>query len=90
MCNERKRYGKLTVDGDDNYRKKIKTLYEYEGVELSEIALSNAVVNPWTMVIVAVDTGVTKVAMSAPRRSNNLTVRAQATCLHSFEKFDEV
>jgi len=50
-------------------------------VEVSEVALSDTVVDPWAMVIESVDTSLAQGAVPTARRSDHLTIWAQATRL---------
>ena len=50
-----------------------------ENVELHEVALANAVVDPWTVMVVAVDALLAERAVAASRSPDHFTVRAETT-----------
>ena len=61
-----------------------------ENVELHEVTLANAVVDPWTMMVVAVDALLAERAVAASRSPDHFTVRAETTGFQSVQELDEV
>ena len=54
-----------------------------KNVKLRIVSLSDAVINPGAVVVVSVDTALTKSAVTASRCSNHFTVGTEAACLES-------
>lgn len=73
---------KLEVnDWDNDNSEQVDALHKDKYVELSEVAFANAIVDPWAMVIVAVNTSLAEGAVSAPRSSDYFAVRTQTARL---------
>ena len=53
-------------------------------IEISEISFSNAIVDPWTMMIKSLNALVAHVTMSGPARHYDFTVRAKSIQLECF------
>ena len=81
----------LLTDGrNDDDRKEIDALNEHEEVELTVVALSNAIVYPRTMMVVSIDTYIAENTMSASWSSDHFTVWAQTAGLERIQKLQEV
>lgn len=73
---------KLEVnDRDNDNSEQVNALHKDKYVELCEVAFADAIVDPWAMVIVAVNTSLAEGAVSAPRSSNHFAVRTQTARL---------
>ena len=66
----------LTNGGNDDNREEIDALNEHEEVELTVVALADAIVYPGTMMVVSIDTNIAEDTMSASWSSDHFTVRA--------------
>lgn len=55
-------------------------------IEISEISFSNAIVDPWTMMIKSLNALVAHVTMSGPARHYDFTVRAKSIQLECFHQ----
>ena len=80
----------LTQGRDGNNREEVEALDADKDVELSIVAFTDAVVDPWAMVIEAIDADAAQIAMTAPWCADNRAVRAQAAGFKLIEQFDEV
>ena len=66
----------LTDGGNDDNREEIDALNEHEEVELTVVALANAIVYPGAMMVVSIDTNIAEDTMSASWSSDHFAVRA--------------
>ena len=80
----------LTEEGDDEDGEEVDALHEYEGVELSIVALAHTVIDPGAVVIESVDADAAQVAVAAARRADDLAVGAQTGRLQLLEELFEV
>ena len=59
-------------------------------VEVEMISLSDAVVHPWTVMVVSFDTAITDVTMATPRHSNYFTEWTEAFSIECFKQVHEL
>lgn len=77
-------------DRDDCNREEVETLADDKDVELSEVSLANAVVDPGAVMVVSVHTALAKCAMAASGRPDHLAVGTETARLEHVQELDKV
>jgi hypothetical protein len=60
------------------------------GVEIAMVPSSNAIVDPWAVMIISVNASITYTAVTTPWYPNDLAYRTQRGWLKEFHKLQEV
>ena len=59
-------------------------------VEVEMVRLSNAVVHPWTVMVVSFDTAITDVTVAAPRHADHFTEWTKTFSIECFKQVSEL
>ena len=80
----------LTDYGQYRQEKQVNALCAYESIKVWEVALSNAVVDPWAVVVKSVNTAIAEVTVSASRCPDDHALRAQTACFKLVKHLHEI
>jgi len=67
--------------GKNGEEEKVDTLSGHEGIKVGEVALANAVVHPWTVMVEPVDTAIAEVTVTTAWGADHFAFGAQRACL---------